>query len=127
MRVVFAFLIGNSDMHLKNFSLIENAPGARKYHLSEAYDILPVNVVLKSDPDQMALTVHGKKRNIHRNDFLALAQNCGISRKAAENMIRSILKKKGKIVDQCDTAMLSDDQKNEVRELIEARADILSS
>lgn len=127
LRVVFAFLIGNSDMHLKNFSLIENAPGARKYHLSEAYDILPVNVVLKSDPDQMALTVHGKKRNIHRNDFLALAQNCGISRKAAENMIRSILKKKGEIVDQCDTAMLSDDQKNEVRELIEARAAILNS
>lgn len=44
-------------------------------------------------PDQMTLTVHGKKRNIHRNDFLALAQNCGISEKAAENMIRSILKK----------------------------------
>ena len=43
--------------------------------------------------DQMALTVHGKKRNIHRNDFLAFAQNCGISEKAAENMIRSILKK----------------------------------
>ena len=67
--------------------------GGLNYHLSEAYDIFPVNVVLKSDPDQMALTVHGKKRNIHRNDFLALAQNCGISRKAAENMIRSILKK----------------------------------
>ena len=44
-------------------------------------------------PDQMALTVHGKKRNIHWNDFLALAQNGGISEKAAENMIRSILKK----------------------------------
>ncbi len=44
-------------------------------------------------PAQMALTVHGKKRNIHRNDFLALAQNGGISEKAAENMIRSILKK----------------------------------
>ena len=44
-------------------------------------------------PDQMALTVHGKKRNIHRNDFLALTQNCGISEKAAENMIRSILKR----------------------------------
>lgn len=41
----------------------------------------------------MALTVHGKKRNIHRNDFLALAQKCGISEKAAENMIRSILKR----------------------------------
>ena len=44
-------------------------------------------------PDRMALTVHGKKRNIHRNDFLAFAQNCGISEKAAEDMIRSILKR----------------------------------
>ena len=125
LRVIFAFLIGNSDMHLKNFSLIEDAPGSRKYHLSEAYDILPVNIVLKTDPDQMALTVHGKKRNIHRNDFLMLAENCGIPQKAAENMIRGLLKKKEKILNQCDTALLSEEQKCDVKELIEERAAIL--
>lgn len=126
LRVIFSFLIGNSDMHLKNFSLIEDAPGSRKYHLSEAYDLLPVNVILKTDPDQMALTVHGKKRNIHRNDFLAFAENCGIPQKAAENMIRILLKQKEKILNQCDYAMLSEDQKDEVRKLIEERAATLN-
>ncbi len=125
LRVIFSFLIGNSDMHLKNFSLIEDTPGSRKYHLSEAYDILPVNVVLRTDPDQMALTIHGKKRNIHRNDFLALAENCGIPAKVAEKMIGTLLKKKDKILDQCENAQLSEEQKREMKELLEERAAIL--
>lgn len=44
LRVAAAFVVGNSDMHLKNFSLIENMPGSRIFQLSKAYDMLPVNV-----------------------------------------------------------------------------------
>ena len=69
LRVVFSYVIGNSDMHLKNFSLIEDAPGSRKFSLSAAYDMLPVNIVLPEDNEELALTLNGKKRNIHRKDF----------------------------------------------------------
>ena len=41
LRLVFCFMTGNSDMHYKNFSLIEDRPGSRHFHLSEAYDLLP--------------------------------------------------------------------------------------
>ena len=58
-RLVFCFLTGNSDMHLKNFSLIENAPGSRVFGLSAAYDLLPVNVIVPEDREQMALTLNG--------------------------------------------------------------------
>jgi len=70
LRVVGSFVMGNSDMHLKNFSLRETEPGNRKFHLSKAYDMLPVNVIMPEDQEQLALTINGKKRNIHRKNFL---------------------------------------------------------
>ena len=72
MRLVFCFASGNSDMHLKNFSLIESKPNSSVYILSAAYDLLPVNVILPNDIDQFALTMNGKKRNLRRNDFFTL-------------------------------------------------------
>ena len=47
-------------IHLKNFSLIENAPGSRVFGLSAAYDLLPVNVIVPEDREQMALTLNGR-------------------------------------------------------------------
>lgn len=46
IRLVFSYIVGNSDMHLKNFSLIETSAGNGKYILSPAYDLLPVNVIM---------------------------------------------------------------------------------
>ena len=47
-------------MHLKNFSLIETAPKSRIYELSPAYDMLPVNLAMPEDSDELALTMNGK-------------------------------------------------------------------
>ena len=61
MRLVFSFLVGNSDIHLKNFSLIKTDEGSGKYVLSPAYDLLCVNVIMPEDNEQFALTMNGKK------------------------------------------------------------------
>ena len=61
LRVLGSFVMGNSDMHLKNFSLKETEPGNRIFRLSEAYDMLPVNVIMPEDQEQLALTINGKK------------------------------------------------------------------
>ena len=90
MRIVFSFAIGNSDMHLKNFSLIETAEGNGVYQLSDAYDMLPVNVIMPQDKEQLALTLNGKKQNIRRKDFLIFADTCGLNRKSAEKMMEKI-------------------------------------
>jgi len=45
------------------------------YVLSDAYDLLPVNVILPEDNDQFAQTMNGKKRNLRRKDFMLYAQN----------------------------------------------------
>ena len=125
LRLVFCFLTGNSDMHLKNFSLIETAVGSGMYVLSPAYDLLPVNVILPEDQEEFALTMNGKKTNLRRKDFMTFAENSGISRKAAEGMIR----KMGGFVPawsrMCEESLLPPDMKEKLAELIENRADRL--
>ena len=90
LRVVGSFVMGNSDMHLKNFSLRETEPGNRKFHLSKAYDMLPVNVIMPEDQEQLALTINRKKHNIHRKEFLILAESCGLMPKVAEHIIAKV-------------------------------------
>ena len=76
LRIVFSYVVGNSDMHLKNFSLIETEEGSGEYILSPAYDLLSVNLIMPEDKEQFALTMNGKKQNIRRKDFLIYAEKC---------------------------------------------------
>ena len=120
-RLVFCFMIGNSDMHLKNCSLIETAEGSGEYILSPAYDLLPVNVIMPEDKEQFALTMNGKKMNLRRGDFLKFADSCGISRAAAEKMIARLLAEERKLIELCEQSLLPDDMKNVLTELIQNR------
>ena len=125
LRVAGSFVMGNSDMHLKNFSLKETEPGNRKYQLSRAYDMLPVNIIMPEDKEQLALTINGKKRNIHKKEFRLLAEACGIPSNAAEHMLKKICSKKDKFLKQIEEAYLSEEQKENVKELISERIEIL--
>ncbi|WP_022761031.1 HipA domain-containing protein [Butyrivibrio sp. AD3002] len=124
-RLLFCFVTGNSDMHLKNFSLIEDKPGSRKFGLSPAYDLLPVNVILPADKDQTALSLNGKKRNIRKKDFLELAINFGITDKTATRLMDKITKNKDELVLMTGESYLPDDYKKALTELIEKRCEIL--
>ena len=58
---IFNFLIGNEDMHLKNFSLITRD---NKVELSPAYDLLNTTIVAPKSQEEIALPLAGKKRNL---------------------------------------------------------------
>lgn len=126
LRVVGSFVMGNSDMHLKNFSLRETEPGNRKFHLSKAYDMLPVNVIMPEDQEQLALTINGKKRNIHKKEFRILAESCGISLHVAERMIKRVCGLEEKLFKQIDMAYLSEEQKEQVKTLVQERISVLN-
>jgi serine/threonine-protein kinase HipA len=66
-RTLFSFLVGNEDMHLKNFSLITRN---EKVELAPAYDFLNTTIALKGAKEEMALPVKGKKSKLTRNDLL---------------------------------------------------------
>jgi serine/threonine-protein kinase HipA len=125
LRIVFSFVTGNSDMHLKNFSLVEKAPGTRQFVLSDAYDLLPVNIIMPEDKEQMALTINGKKRNIRRKDFMALSDSCGINEKTARNIINGIVEKYELYVEECKESYMPENMKKQLCELMEHRVQIL--
>lgn len=64
--VVFSWLTGNADMHLKNFSLYRPADN---YILTPAYDLLSTVLAMSEDDEELALTLNGKKKRIRRDDF----------------------------------------------------------
>ena len=124
-RLVFSFIVGNSDMHLKNFSLIESESGSGEYHLSPAYDLLPVNVIMPEDKEEFALPINGKKRNIHRKDFLIFAAGCGIAKLAAEKMIGQLVSMTPVFIDMCRNSLMPQDMKEAFIELVDKRVSVL--
>ena len=125
IRIVFSYVIGNSDMHLKNFSLIETNPGSREYRLSGAYDMLPVNIVLPEDDEEMALMLNGKKKNLRKKDFIALADNYGLNEKTANKLIDSVCSKKESYYRLCEESPLNDEEKKKIKDLIDKRIGVL--
>ena len=124
-RLVFSFIVGNSDMHLKNFSLIESESGSGEYHLSPAYDLLPVNVIMPEDKEEFALPINGKKRNIHRKDFLIFAAGCGIAKLAAEKMIEQLIFMEPVFIEMCRNSLMPQDMKEAFIELVDKRVSAL--
>jgi serine/threonine-protein kinase HipA len=80
--LVFCYLTGNNDMHLKSFSLLYLEDSIE---LSPAYDLLNVNLVFPEDKEETALLLGGKKSNIKLRDFDALGQLLSIPDKAVTN------------------------------------------
>lgn len=65
--VIFNFLTGNEDMHIKNFSLIRRK---NTVEFSPAYDLLNTSILLNAK-EEIALPLRGKKSNLNRNDLLS--------------------------------------------------------
>jgi serine/threonine-protein kinase HipA len=125
LRLVFSFVIGNSDMHLKNFSMIEKAEGSSEYVLSSAYDLLPVNAIMPEDEEEFALTMCKKKRKIRRKDFLAFAEEIGIESVTAEKLLSKVIKEKDTFVTMVHESYLSESMKERLVKLIEKRVESL--
>ncbi len=121
IRVVFSYIVGNSDMHLKNFSLIETDENSESYILSDAYDMLPVNTVNPADTEQTALTLNGKKRNLHRNDFLKFADACQIDRAVAGKIIDRLKGYESEFIRETEQSYLNDELKDNLNSLITQR------
>ena len=127
LRILFSFVVGNSDMHLKNFSLIETDEGNGEYVLSPAYDLLPVNIIMPEDKEQLALPMNGKKMNVRRKDFLIFAQTCGLPKIAAEKMIKRLVSQKVKLIKLCRQSRLPEHLQENLIQLIEKRTEILEA
>jgi serine/threonine-protein kinase HipA len=93
-RAVFAWLIADGDMHLKNLALLKVAEAGDKAFTSvrfaPLYDAATTRVFPGLGGDRMALTLSGKDDRLTRQDFLALARTIGVSAGDAETAIADL-------------------------------------
>lgn len=115
---IFSFLTGNNDMHLKNFSMIENPSG---WVLSPAYDLLNVAIVFPEDTEELALTVAGKKKKLKREHFKQLGEGLGLTPKQIKGSFNRMIKNKSRSFDWIDLSFLSKDMKTAYKEVLEER------
>lgn len=117
---LFSFLVGNEDMHLKNFTLIKKK---EKVCLSPAYDLLNTTLAIGNPKEELALPLAGKKSNFKRSDFI---DYFGINRlrltpKVIENELKhfsDILPRWKELLQNC---FLSDSSKEGYIKLVDSR------
>ena len=109
--VVFCFITGNADMHLKNFSLIRFDNG--EVALSPAYDWVSTKLAMPEDLEESALTINGKKNRLKRADFDELATKLGIPAKSCERVYAKFVKKQTALLGLIEQSFLSDEMKEE--------------
>ena len=115
---IFSFLMGNNDMHLKNFSMIEGPSG---WVLSPAYDLLNVAIINPDDKEELALTLNGKKRKLRREHFEQLGNDLGLTSKQIRGSFDRMIKNKSKAITWIDQSFLSDKMKKAYKDLLEIK------
>ena len=117
-QVFFNWLVGNNDMHLKNYSLY--APKG-KWVLTPAYDLLNVSMVNPKDTEELALTLNAKKKRIKKSDFVRAMETSGISPKVFDNILAKYRKLLTKFNEIIDLSFLYEEDKDLYKQSIASR------
>ena len=123
-QVVFSWITGNADMHLKNFSLYSKVD--HLYNLIPAYDMLSTALVMPEDIEELALTLNGKKRKIRKSDFEISMRASELEEKVIGNIFNKFLKVKDKWFDFIDISFLPDEMKIAYKDIITNRLNLLN-
>lgn len=114
-RVLFNFLIGNGDAHMKNFSIIYKPNGAIR--LSPAYDILSSKLVI-ADEEDTALSLNGKRNNLTRKDFMRFAEYLGVPEKVVKARLKIDAKYMTNLI---NNSLLDQNEKERLKSIINER------
>lgn len=114
--VLFSWLTGNADMHLKNFSLFRPADN---YMLTPAYDLLSTALAMPEDDEELALTLNAKKKRIKREDFEKAMRDSGMDEKAISNMFSRFFNAIPEWHHLIDESFLNDDGKTRYHKKID--------
>jgi serine/threonine-protein kinase HipA len=115
---LFSFLTGNNDMHLKNFSMIDTELG---WLLAPAYDLLNVAILNPEDPEELALTLNGKKSKYSRLHFEHFGKILGLTPLQIKRVFERLLKNKPMASIWIENSFLSKSQKGIYIDLLDRR------
>jgi serine/threonine-protein kinase HipA len=115
-RALFAWLIGDGDMHLKNMALLKIAePAGDRFssiRLAPLYDAVTTKVFPNLEHDRMALKLNGKDDRLRRSDFVQVAVTAGLSAAGAAAAIDELLSRFAGAVEKIYLPKLSDLDRN---------------
>ncbi|MEO9512152.1 MAG: HipA domain-containing protein [Flavobacteriaceae bacterium] len=119
-RVIFCYVTGNEDMHLKNFSLITKNG---KTTLTPTYDLLNSSIAIKNPDEEIALTLKGKKSNLKASDFIDYyaKERLQLNDKTITVILEQMQKATPKWKELIEISFLSDAMKEKYFKLLESR------
>lgn len=119
-RILFCYLTGNEDMHLKNFSLITKNG---KTTLTPIYDFLNTTIAIKNPDDEIALTLKGKKSNLKATDFIEYyaKDRLQLNDKTVASILEQMKKATPEWKELLEISFLSEDVKGKYFDLLESR------
>ena len=120
--LLFCFVTGNNDMHLKNFSLYRPADS---YQLAPAYDLVNVSIANPNDKEELALTLSGRKNKLKLDHFLQAAATMGLEEKVVLRLIANMNKALPKWKSLIHSSFLSEDMKKAYEDTIVKRLERL--
>lgn len=119
-RVLFCFITGNEDMHLKNFSVITKAG---KTTLTPIYDFLNSSIAIKNPEDELALSLKGKMSNFKSSDFIDYyaKERLGLTDKTIDAVLLDMNKSTSKWIELIEISFLSNAMKEKYLNLMKNR------
>lgn len=119
-RTLVAFLTGNEDMHLKNLAVLTGRDGLRR--LSPAYDLIASAAVLR-DPQELALTVAGKRSNLRREHLVDYygRERLGLTERVVDSVLADLSAAGPAWDDLVGRSFLSDSVRDRLREILADR------
>jgi len=123
---IFNFIVGNEDMHLKNFSLITRNG---LISLSPAYDLLNTTLAMGAGTqEEIALTLNGKKQKLKADDFIEVygKGRLGLSSNTINRILQTIQLIQPEWMRLIDRSFLTQDQKDGYKTIINERLARLS-
>jgi serine/threonine-protein kinase HipA len=123
--LLFTYLTGNGDMHLKNYSLFKDPVVGWK--LSAGYDLLNTRLVIpeEKDPEELALTLTGKKSNFNPDSFKEFGKTIGLNTKQVQNIQQSLMDKQDTFIQTIEKSFLSEEMKELYRQTLLKRFKVL--
>jgi serine/threonine-protein kinase HipA len=123
-RTLVNFLLGNEDMHLKNFSLIARDG---KIELSPAYDLVNTTIALKDPREEIALPIGGRKKKLTRSLILQYyaIERLKLSQKVVDSTLEEIRSGMQAWEQLIDRSFLGTEMKKRYREVVTKRQTVL--
>lgn len=121
---LFNYIIGNNDMHLKNFSMLLSDIG---WVLSPAYDLLNVKIILPKDLDETALLFGGKKKNFNKSYFNQFGEVLNLNEKQIKFVYNKLNTWLAEAIQLIDISFLNKNNKTLYKNLITQRVNMLIS